>query len=78
MWKVSIFWAHIFTKLLSYDGNFFRNLPDTKHGHYSTTLARIDETPLAVGGMGPNTNKAEVFDILSDTWTEVADYRYHD
>ena len=41
-------------------------------------MANIDQAPLAVGGSGPNTKKAEVFDISSNTWTEVADYPYHD
>ena len=43
-----------------------------------TTLATINETPLAVGGYSPNTNKAEILDILSNVWTEVAEYPYHD
>ena len=38
----------------------------------------IDESPLAVGGTNPQINKAEIFDISSNTWTEVADYPYHD
>ena len=46
--------------------------------HYVTTLATIDEAPLAVGGYLPNNKKAEIFDITSNKWTGVADYPYHD
>ena len=37
----------------------------------------IDEAPLAVGGYGPYTNKAETLDLATNTWTEVAEYPYH-
>ena len=56
----------------------FHNQADSKNGHYRTTLAKIDEAPLAVGGAYPNIKKAEIFDISSNTWTEVADYPYHE
>ena len=63
----------------SYDGVVFHNQADAKNGHYSTTLAKIDEAPLAVGGYdGSYTNKAEILDIASNTWTEIAEYPYHD
>ena len=62
----------------SYDGYIFHNQADSKNGHYATTLARIDEAPLAVGGTDPTTNKAETFDISSNTWTEIAAYPYHE
>ena len=62
---------------LSYDGAVYHKHADSKNGHYYTTLAKIDESPLAVGGYNPNTNKAETFDISTNTWTEVADYPYH-
>ena len=64
--------------MFSYDGYIFHYQDDPKNGHYLTTLAKIDETPLAVGGYYPNTNKAETFDISSNTWTEVAVYPYHE
>ena len=63
--------------LFSYDGSVFHNQADSKNEHYSTTLAMIDEAPLAVGGY-PDIKKAEIFDISSNIWTEIADYPYHD
>ena len=62
----------------SYDGVIFHNQADAKNGHYATALAKIDEAPLAVGGESLNTNKAEILDISSNTWTEIARYPYHD
>ena len=64
--------------LFSYDGIIFHNQADSKNGHYWTTLANIDDTPLAVGGASPTTKKAEILDISSNTWTEIAEYPYHD
>ena len=64
--------------LFSYDGFIFHNQADSKNNHFYTTLANIDQAPLVVGGSNPTTKKAEVFDISSNTWTEVADYPYHD
>ena len=61
----------------SYDGFIFHNQADSKNGHYFTTMAKIDEAPLAVGGLSSNTNKAEILDIASNTWTEIAEYPYH-
>ena len=63
--------------LFSYDGLIFHSQADSKNGHYYSTLAIIDGAPLAVGGSSP-TKKAEILDISSNTWTEVADYPYHD
>ena len=34
----------------SYDGDIFHNQADAKNGYYQSTLAKIDEAPLAVGG----------------------------
>ena len=62
----------------SYDGAVFHNNADSKNGHYFTTLAKIDEAPLAVGGYSSNTKKAEILDVSTNTWTVVADYPYHD
>ena len=72
-----IFWVLI-TSLFSYDGDFFHNQADSKTEHAFTTLAKIDEAPLAVGGQSSNTNKAEILDISSNKWTEIAEYPYHD
>ena len=76
-----LFWVKfgkkLFVTLLSYDGSIFHNQASSKNDHYLTTLAKIDEAPLAVGGYS-NIKKAETFDILTNTWTEVADYPYHD
>ena len=63
--------------LFRYDGTIFHNQANSKNEHAYTTLATIDEAPLAVGGSSSNTNKAETFDIATNTWTEVADYPYH-
>ena len=64
--------------LFSYDGLIFHSQADSKNGHFYSTLAIIDGAPLAVGENSPNTKKAEILDISSNTWTEVADYPYHD
>ena len=62
---------------LSYDGSIFHTHPDSKTGHYATTLANVEGSPLAVGGSDPETNKAETYDISTNTWTQIADYSYH-
>lgn len=49
-----------------------------KKGHYRTTLANNDDAPIAVGGQNTNTNNIEMFDISSNSWTEVVDYPYND
>ena len=41
-------------------------------------MAKIDGAPLAVGGNQIGSNKAETFDIATNTWTEVANYPFHD
>ena len=61
----------------SYDGVIFHNQADAKNGHHRTSLTNIDEAPLAVGGYNSDTNKAEILDIASNTWTEIAEYPYH-
>ena len=70
-------WNHFYMILFSYNGFVFHNQADSKNDHYLTTLAMIDEDPMAVGSFN-KTNKAEVFDISSNVWTEVAEYPYHD
>ena len=66
-----------FTPTGSYDGDIFHNHADSKNGHYMTTLANIEGSPLAVGGNSPETNKAETYDISANKWTEIGDYPYH-
>ena len=61
----------------SYDGFIFHNQADSKNGHYWTTLATIDDAPLAVGGY-KDIKKAEILDISSNTWTEITEYPYRD
>ena len=79
MRKVCNFHRDTFDKTqCSYNGFVFHNQADSKSEHCVTTLANIDEAPLAVGGQNTNNKKAEIFDISSNTWTEVADYPYHD
>ena len=73
-----IYGADFYITLFSYDGFVFHNQADSKNEHYYTTLAKIDEAPLAVGGQGSNTNKAETLDLSSNVWTEVAEYPYHE
>lgn len=63
--------------LFSYDGLIFHNHADSIHGHWTTTLANAEGSPFAIGG-NPAINKAEMYDISSNKWTEVADYPYHD
>ena len=61
----------------SYDGAVFHNHPDSKNGHYSTTLANSNGSPLAVGDYNYEHSKAEIFNIETNTWTDIDDYPYH-
>ena len=63
----------------SYDGDVFRNHPNSKNGHTESTLANSNEAPLAVGGYSGSdyTSKAEIFNITTNTWAELADYPHH-
>ena len=61
----------------SYDGDIFHIHADSKSDHHRITLANIEGSPLAVGGYSPNINKAETYDIATNTWIEVANYPYH-
>ena len=61
----------------SYDGLIFHNQADSKNDHAYSSLAKIDGAPLVVGCGSPYTKKAEILDISSNTWTEIADYPYH-
>ena len=79
MWKVCLsVRADFYLTLFSYDGSVFHNQADSNYEHYFTTLAKIDESPLAVGGYNLNNNKTEILDISSNVWTEVAEYPFHD
>ena len=60
----------------SYDGDIFHAHANSKNRHGETTVANIEGSPLAVGGS--STNKAETYDIATNTWTEVSDYPYHE
>ena len=62
----------------SYDGEAFRNHADSKYGHYVTSLANFKDSPLAVGGYDPLINKAETYEISTNTWTEVGIYPFHE
>ena len=42
------------------------------------SLANLEDIPLAIGGHQNYTNKAETYNYASNTWTEVADYPYHE
>ena len=62
----------------SYDALAFRNHADSSYGHYLTSLANYDGSPLVVGGYTPSTNKVEVYNISSNTWAAAEDYPYHE
>ena len=76
MRKVGHFEIFFLIFRFSYDGYVFHNQADSKNEHMEISLAKIDGAPLAVGGA--NIKKAEILDISSNKWTEVADYPYHD
>ncbi len=59
----------------SWDGQFFHEHPNTRYAHHRTSLDKITGNPLAVGDTAGN--KAEVFDISRDVWTEVSPYPFH-
>lgn len=61
----------------SYDGNNFFNHTNSIFGHRKTSLANYNGSPMAVGGYSKS-NKTEIYDISTDTWTEAAEYPYHD
>ena len=62
----------------SYDALAFRYHADSSYGHYLTSLANHEGSPLVVGGYTPSTNKVEIYNISSNTWTAAEDYPYHD
>ena len=71
---------NFYFKNYSYNGEMFHNHADSKHCHSFTTLANVEGSPLAVGCHtgGTFTSKAETYDISTNTWTEIADYPYHE
>ena len=63
----------------SFDGSIFYNQASSNYGHHRSSLAKTsDGAPLIVGAERPLSNKAEIMDIASNTWTEIAEYPYHD
>ena len=63
---------------LSYDGQNFHQHGNSSIEHYGTSLANSNDAPFFVGGSSPRTNKAEVFDISTDTWVRVDAYFFSD
>ena len=63
---------------LSYDGQNFYQHGNSNIAHFGTSLAYINGAPLVVGGSSPRTNKAEQFDISTDTWVRVDAYFFSD
>ena len=63
---------------LSYDGQIFHQHGNSSIEHYGTSLANSNDAPFVVGGSSPRTNKAEVFDISTDTWVRVDAYFFSD
>ena len=63
----------------SYDGLYFRSQADAEHEHPYTSLANTDGSPLIVGGANGEhgTNKVEMYEYSTNTWTELAHYPYH-
>ena len=60
-------------RFFSYNGEKYTDHPNSANDHYLTTLGDIENKVLAVGGgsggVSPNTNKVEMFDINSNKWT---------
>ena len=63
---------------LSYDGQNFHQHGNSSIEHYGTSLANSNDAPFVVGGSSPRTNKAEIFDISTDTWVRVDAYFFSD
>ena len=65
----------------SYDGAIFRKHGNSKNLHWQIALAKINESPLAVGHYDSDdlhtSSKAEIFNIATNTWTDVDEYPYH-
>ena len=73
----------LITLLFSYDGIVFQDHAHSNYGHHYTSLANTEGIPLTTGGYSnytssDYTNKAETYDYSTNTWTEVAEYPYHE
>ena len=62
----------------SYDGQNFYQHGNSNIAHFGTSLTNINGAPLVVGGSSPRTNKAEQFNISTDTWVRVDAYFFSD
>ena len=75
---VQAFYPSFKLYLFSYDALAFRNHADSNYDHYLSSLANHNGSPLVVGASSPSTNKVEIYNIPTNTWTEAEDYPYHD
>ena len=62
----------------SYDGQNMIDLGSSINEHFHTSLATVDGSPFAVGGEFNHSNQAEIYNIQSGSWREVANYPFHD
>ena len=60
----------------SYDGKRVSTAPSSNYEHYVTSLGRLQNTPLVVGGENPKSKKVEV--LQSASWRELADFPFVD
>jgi len=59
-------------KCISYNGKEYADHPDSVDGHYSTSIANMNNDLIAVGGWagkGTGSNELEIFDTSTNTWT---------
>ena len=68
------------THYLRYDGSNYDQLNKlTSYSHFKTTLVSYRGQPLAVGNWDPESdknNRAELMDLESKVWSEVAHYSF--
>jgi len=68
------------TQYLRYDGSNYDQLNKlTSYGHFKTTLVSYRGRPLAMGNWDPESdknNRAELMDLESKVWSEVAHYSF--
>ena len=57
----------------SYDGNAISTGPSSNYDHLSTSLGRVQNTPIALGGDGKKVEALE-----SEIWRELADFPFVD
>ena len=60
----------------SFDGNRVSTVPSSNYEHYVTSLGRLQNTPIVVGGDHPKNKKVEV--LQSGSWKELADFPFVD